>query len=355
MVVVVTVCSGEEGGGAVSRCSASRQTSRCAAEGRTTTGLTPVLGPGIFENVGESLELYRVAARQHGVFNLTQIRAAGFDRSAVYRRISSGEWSRLDNSVYSLASAPATWRQSLWAAVLSRERALLTHWSACRLFGLSDVPQHGPAILVPRGSNTRSRGARVFETDQFDEIAATDVEGLPVTTMPETILLLARDVNGYLLTRVFDEAIISGLLDLKAMSATIDREAGRRTPGTPLLRRLTSSRLPSAPSQSSSYLERLLEVILHDPRMPRWDREYEFSLDGADSRVDFFVPSARVVLEADGRSWHSRWQNLEADRRRDNALAARGIQVLRFTYAMLTSEPEHCLEQAIATCQLRAA
>jgi very-short-patch-repair endonuclease len=198
-------------------------------------------------------------------------------------------------------------------------------------------------------------GARVFESDQFDEIARTEVDGLPVTTMPETILMLARDVTGSVLTGIFDEAIISGLLDLKAMAATIDREAGRRTPGTPLLRRLTSSRMPSAPTKSSSYLERLFEMILHDPRMPKWTREYEFSLDGETARVDFYVPSARLVLEVDGRNWHARWEDMERDRRRDNALAARGIQVLRFTYAMLISEPERCLEQAIATCHLRAA
>ena len=144
--------------------------------------------------------------------------------------------------------------------------------------------------------------AHIYESDQFDRIAVTTVDGLPVTTMPETILVLARDVKAEVLTRVFDEAVVSGNLDLKAMSATIDRQAGRRTPGTPLLRRLTSSRLPGAHSMSSSYLERLLEVVLHDPRMPGWTREFEFSLDGVPSRVDFYMPSARLVIEADGRT-----------------------------------------------------
>lgn len=305
--------------------------------------------------MGDIATLNRLAAAQHGVFSIEQARAAGFDRSAVHRRVRSGSWVPIDDSVYAMASAPRAWRQALWTAVLSRQQAVLTHWSACRLFGLSDIPRHRPTILVPRGSNTRSRAARVYETDQFEEIAATEVEGLPVTTMPETLLMLARDVSSDVLTDVFDEAIIRGLLDLDAMAATIDREAGRRTPGAPLLRRLTSSRMPAAPSQSSSYLERVLEIILHDPRMPPWTREYEFTLAGVASRVDVFVPSARLVIEADGRNWHSRWQDMESDRARDNELAARGIQVLRFTYHMLTSTPQKCLEQAIATCLLRAA
>ena len=48
--------------------------------------------------------------------------------------------------------------------------------------------------------------ARIYESDQFDRIAVTTVDGLPVTTMPETILVLARDVKAEVLTRVFDEA-----------------------------------------------------------------------------------------------------------------------------------------------------
>jgi hypothetical protein len=234
----------------------------------------------MFRGVGDQASLYRIAAQQHGAFNIAQARAAGFDRSAVHHRISNGTWTRLDDSVYAVLSAPRTWRQTMWAAVLSRPLALLTHWSAGRLLDLSDVPNHEPVILTPRASNTRSSLARVYESGQFYRIAATSIEGLPVTTMRETILVLARDIEADVLTRVFDQALVSGKLDLEAMSATIDREAGRRTPGTPLLRRLTSSRMPGAPSPASSYLERLLEMALHDPRMPVWTRQFEFSLNG---------------------------------------------------------------------------
>jgi very-short-patch-repair endonuclease len=305
--------------------------------------------------VMDQLGLFEIAARQHGTFSIRQARSVGFDRFAVQRRISSGAWVRLDDSVYALGSAPRTRTQTLWAAVLSREQAALTHWTACRLFGLDDIPAHRPVLLVPRGSNVRSSLARLVESDQFEDISKTAVDGLPVTTMPETILILARDTGAERVAKLFDAAIVGGRLDLAAMSMTIDREAGRRTPGTPLLRRLTSSRMSTAPAQSSSYLERLLETILHDPRLPAWTREHEFSLDGVSSRVDVYVPSARVVIEADGRNWHTRWEDFETDRARDNALAAEGIQVLRFTYEMLTSQPHKCLEQAIATCLLRAA
>lgn len=305
--------------------------------------------------MGERSGIDKLAREQFGVFSISQVRALGFDRSSVHRRIKKGEWVRLDDSVYALASAPKTWEQTLWAAVMSRPTAVLTHWSACRLFGLSDTRGEDPAILVPRGSNPRSTLARIYETDEFARIATTVVAGMPVTTMPETLLVLARDTSGQVVTDMFDQALVAGKLDLRAMAMTIDREFGRRTPGAPLLRHLTSSRTPTAPSHSSTYLERLVEVILHDPRLPPWSREYEFCLDGVDCRVDVYVPTARLVIEADGRNWHTKFEDFEIDRRRDNALAARGIQVLRFTYQMLVEEPNKCLEQVIATCLLRAA
>lgn len=305
--------------------------------------------------MGDARELDRLVARQHGAFNRAQAHAAGFDKDAILRKVRNGSWVRVDQSVFVLASTSVTWEQRAWAAVLSRPRAVLTHETAGRLLGLSGFPRSRPVLLLPRGSNVRTPLARVLESDQFDEIATTKVERLPVTTTPETILTLARDTASHRLEGVFDEAIITGRLDLEAMARTIDREAGRRTPGTPLLRRLVSSRRPGAPTRSAGYLEGLLRHILTDPRFPEYTSEYPFNLDGVPARVDVYVPTARLVIEADGRNWHARWQAFESDRRRDNALAARGIQVLRFSYEMLTREPDRCLEQAIATVLVRAA
>lgn len=305
--------------------------------------------------MGDLRAIYELAARQHGAFSRSQARAVGFDSSAVLRRLRSGQWAQIDDAVLAVASAPPTWEQTLAAALLSRQKAILTHRTALRLYGVGDFKRSRPVLLVPRTSNVRSAIADLYETDQFDRIASTTIEGFRVTTMPETLLLTARDVRGPLLQGLFDEALVSGRLDLGAMAATIDREAGRRTPGTPQLRRLTSSRRPTAPSRSSSYLERLMETLLADNRVPMWTREYPFSLGDVTARVDFWIPTARLVVEADGRSWHARWQDMGNDRKRDNALATQGIQVLRYLYDMLTEDPQRCLDEILTVCQVRAA
>lgn len=305
--------------------------------------------------MGDRKQIARLAARQHGVFSVTQARMAGYDKSAVRRRCERGEWSRIDHSVLGVTTAPTTWAQTLMAAVLSRPSAIVGHASAAFLLGLKGVRRGTPVIVVPKGSNPRSDIARVVESDQYELLATTRVDMFDVTTVPETVLCLAADLSPGHLEDVFDEALLAGRLDLDAMKNVLDREAGRRPRGIRLLRDLTKSRLPTAPTRGSTYLEAVLERLLLTASIPRWTREHPFALVGKPARVDVYIPAWSVVIEADGRNWHLRRTDFENDRRRDNELASRGVQVLRYTYEMLTTEPEHCLHEIAEVGRVRSA
>jgi very-short-patch-repair endonuclease len=50
------------------------------------------------------------------------------------------------------------------------------------------------------------------------------------------------------------------------------------------------------------------------------------------AQVDLFWPEARLVVELDGRTFHSSPAQMATDRRRDANLAALGVVVLRFTW-----------------------
>ena len=145
--------------------------------------------------MGDARHIDVLAARQYGVFNLRQTREAGFDKSAVRRRLDSGAWIQLDHRVYCLASAPPKWERRLAAAVLSRSRAVLTGNTAAHLHELKGFRRGRPVILVARSSNTRSRIARVIETSLLDQTGTTRIAGFEATTVPETILVLARDLD----------------------------------------------------------------------------------------------------------------------------------------------------------------
>jgi very-short-patch-repair endonuclease len=293
--------------------------------------------------MGDQRHINHLASRQYGVFNTRQAREAGFDKSAVWRKVQSGAWIELDANVYSVASAAPKWERQQAALVLSRPKAVVAGRAAAYLHGLRGFGSTRPTILVPPTSNTRSRLGRVVRAQLFDQIATVEVAGFQVTTVVETLLLLARDLGPSRLEDVFDDALLSRRLKLKLFDPILEREEGRRTKGFNLVKGLVEDRRPSAPSVGATYLEAMLERILRGATLPRWIREHPFTLGGDPARVDVFLPDWRLVIEADGRSWHMRTSDFEKDRQRDNQLAVQGIQVLRFTYRMLREDPEGCL------------
>ncbi len=58
----------------------------------------------------------------------------------------------------------------------------------------------------------------------------------------------------------------------------------------------------------------------------------------AEERLDVLVPSWRLIVEADGRRWHTRRADFENDRRRDHIALANGHRTVRFTYDQLVHD-----------------
>lgn len=310
---------------------------------------------GIFVRMVDDLLIARYASRQHGVFNYRQVREAGFDKFAASRRIKTGSWLRLDYTVFCLPSAPASWKRQMSAALLSRDRAVAGSTSAAYLHGLRGFRSQRPAIVVPGSANARSKLARVIRSEHFDELDTVSIDRLRVTSTSETVLSLASILRPPRLGEVFDDCLLSGKLDLEKMKEVVDREAGRRRKGIVALRDLIADRSPNTPGVESTYLEGMLEMMLGRISMPPWTREHQILLGDDRFRVDVFVPAWSLVIEADGRTWHMLKEAFETDRQRDNSLAARGIQVLRFTYRMLRNDLEGCQAAVLETGLVRSA
>ncbi len=58
------------------------------------------------------------------------------------------------------------------------------------------------------------------------------------------------------------------------------------------------------------------------------------------SRVDALLVDAPVIIESDGRRWHTRVADFERDRQRDRAAASHGYVTMRFTYDELRCDPD---------------
>ncbi len=305
--------------------------------------------------MGEQREIDRVASHQYGVISSAQVSRAGFDQNAIHRKLESGAWIRMCSGVYALASAPPKWERQMTAAILSRPRAIAGEDSSAYLHGLNGFGPRKPVIIVPWSSSGRSTIARVVRTVFFNSLGRDRQLGIPTTNVAETLLGVARWVGRAKLELLFDDALAAGKVILEDFDPILDRIEGGRVQGARPFRELVLDRSVNAPQVGSSYLERLLERLLEESDIPDWVREFPFSVRGEPARADFYIPAWRLVVEVDGRRWHTRKADFESDRSRDNELATQGIQVLRFSYQMLKSAPEQCLATIRQTGRVRCA
>lgn len=276
-----------------------------------------------------------VARRQHGVFTLAQARRAGASRNQVSRRVATGAWIRLDPSVYALAAMPATWRRALKAAELSAEGAGVSGRAALNLHGLPGFPPGRIEITVPSGASGRSRLALVHRSDRVE---LTRRDGIRVVTAEQALLDVAGRVSFERLESALDHGLMHGVVRLDRLRARYELLVSGRPRGSGVIRALLEERADGF-TPAASELERRLQRLLRAPGLPPflvqaplpwWPRGRQ--------RVDAFVPSWRLIVEADGRRWHSRVQDFERDRRRDQLAVAHGYRVLRFTWSHLTAD-----------------
>jgi very-short-patch-repair endonuclease len=178
----------------------------------------------------------------------------------------------------------------------------------------------------------RSRpGLRVH---RVRNLARRDVgrrHGLPVTAPARTLIDLAAEVHSAALEQALAEARVHKIVTDRALEHAMERVTGRR--GVGALRALLAAE--SEPAFTRRQLERRFLQLVRDAQLPA--PLVNVRLQGFE--VDFFWPGQRLVVETDGRRFHSHARAFERDRRRDQVLLAAGYRVMRVTWRQLMSEP----------------
>ena len=64
-------------------------------------------------------------------------------------------------------------------------------------------------------------------------------------------------------------------------------------------------------------------------------------------RVDFLVTGRgyRLVVEADGKAWHTKPEQVQADEKRESRIRALGYDIIRFTGSQIWQNPVLCASQ----------
>jgi len=85
--------------------------------------------------------------------------------------------------------------------------------------------------------------------------------------------------------------------------------------------------------------------VFSDPRLPSSKRQHPVHLGRRIVYLDRYFPVEQLDVELDGAAWHGEAGQRERDLRRDAALSAVGIQVVRYSHRRICTEPELIIEE----------
>jgi very-short-patch-repair endonuclease len=216
------------------------------------------------------------------------------------------------------------------AAVLAcGSGAVLSHRAAAALWGVRGGSRI--EITVPRGRRSR-QGMQLHWADlPADEVTVHD--GIPVTTVPRTLLDLSAVVQRDELRGAMRQAEQLGLRDPLWLGDLVERYP--RKPGAPVAKMLIEEAQRGLGIVRSEFEERfqalLLNACLPSPMT-------NVRIEGIE--VDCAWPEQRLIVELDGRETHDTHHAFEHDRARDRRLSAAGWRVVRVTWRQLTEQPE---------------
>jgi very-short-patch-repair endonuclease/predicted transcriptional regulator of viral defense system len=270
-----------------------------------------------------------LARRQHGVVARRQLLATGVSSGAIGRMMSSGWLRAVHRGVYRTTGA-VTGPHARWmAAVLAGGReAMLSHRSAAELWKLLE-PIDGPVhVTVPHG-RSELVGLRFHWSRQVGE--RTTRAGIPVTTVPRTLLDLASSVSPTQLRHAFDEADRRGQLRRGAVARLCEQSSGRRGLGA-LRARLDERPIPV--TQTRSRLEQRFLGYCRRRGLPI----PAVNTPLAGYEVDCVWPDHRVAVEIDSWTHHTNRDAFESDRKRDTGTQLAGYRILRVTHRRMTDE-----------------
>lgn len=153
-------------------------------------------------------QLYQIAEDQAGYFTAAQAQVAGFSRALLSYHVQTGLFERIHTGVYRLKRFPASPHEDLFIAWLwVGPSAVVSHDSALALYDLSDLLPEAIHLTVPRTASRRHSGLRLH-TNQLKADDVTHYAGLPVTTVPRTIVDMT---NSGLSEELVEQAIVEAL------------------------------------------------------------------------------------------------------------------------------------------------
>ncbi len=226
----------------------------------------------------------------------------------------------------------------------------LSHVSALQAWGLPADDRAAVHVLTDADRRIRVAGIRAHRRVGF-VASAPDVairDGLRVVRLERAIVDAWPCRRGDAQRSPVLYAVNARLTTpqrLRAVLADVPNLPGRRSLDTLLTKLAEGCR---------SELELWgYDRIFSGPQMPPLQRQVRIRLGMRAVDLDVYDPQTQTNFELDGAKWHASPVQRERDLRRDAALAALGLQVVRFTHDRMVAEPDRVRAEVLAILAAR--
>ena len=210
---------------------------------------------------------------------------------------------------------------------------MLSGRAAAYLWRLIKGSPPQPEVLTPK--DRRVRGVRVHRARRTELADVGKRLGIPITTVPRTLVDLASSLTESALARACHEA---GVLH-RTTPAHVDAVLRHlpNAPGRATLERVLHGEVPVTLSRLESRFLKLL-------------REAELSLPitnrvAGGHRVDCRWPEHRLTVELDSYRFHNSRYSWDKDRLREREARTRGDEFRRYAWTDVFENPDYMLEE----------
>jgi hypothetical protein len=279
-----------------------------------------------------------LAARQFNRISRRQLLELGVGDNTIWRRVRAGRYVPVEEGVFGIAPVLAHDEWGRWAgAVLTAPGSVLSHTSCAAANGFWTLRRPFETITRPgSGGPCRHGGVRVYRSSTLEGDCG-ELRGIPVTTVPRTLLDLAATASDRALAWMVREAVRLERTSLSELGEALGRYRGRRGSRRLALTLARYSGLPLERARSGAEV-RALEILRDAGRpLPRLN----FRIAGEEA--DLSWPSERLIVEIDGGPFHL---DVGEDARKEAAWKSAGWDVRRLPSDAVYERPASLLALA---------
>lgn len=293
------------------------------------------------EPIPGGLEIPEVACVQDGVFTRSQARSEGWSDGRQRRLVRSGLWVPVTPRVIrhrDVAEGPWQRARAVWLT----GGMVVSHQTAGQLWGLAvSDGLHGTSESSRRTTAVATHRALLPSADTIA------VLGLQVTSPLRTLVDLLCSLDRADSVALACDALRRDILTTTHLRSAAVAASGRHGAAKARFVARTCSGRPFS----------VLEWHFHrrvGALGPGWRFNTEVRDEqGTIGHVDALHAGTKIVVELDGQQFHGP-DRFQADRTRDQRLAAAGYIVLRFTWDDMVNRPDDVIERIRRTMTHRA-